>query len=119
MKAAAFGSIVVTLHGFKILAFNTRMARRTKGSITLMIMLGTEGMVVEDVKVCRLERRITLKANKTSAVVATCEASIGGRDGFAGNSLPTSFALALGAGGRSSRRTRNWESVWLAGLPLC
>ena len=71
------GPTATAFNSLKVLTLNASIAGLAKGAVAFVIVLGTIGTVLQDVKVSRLERRPALKAHETGAVVSTRQTAIG------------------------------------------
>jgi hypothetical protein len=104
---ALIGTDTITLHCLKVLAFDAAVAGRTQGPVTLVVVLSTKRAVVQDVEIGRWEGSVAFKANETSMVVSSSEATIRGGDGLTGDCLATTLTVTLGT--NCGERWRNWS----------
>lgn len=78
VESTAIWPCRVPLDGFQVVTLDAGVAAGAKGPVALVVVLGAEGSVVENVEIGCLEGRVALKANETTTVVSTCETAVRG-----------------------------------------
>jgi len=89
--------------GLEVLSLDSTVAPLTQGAVQLMVVMLAVRVVINNIKVGRLERLLACFANETRFVPTSSESAVSSLDGFAGDELSTAAAVAsVGFGGRTS-----------------